>query len=150
MRWLVLLTFLAGAGAVRAREGAPPVVHPPNALGPVTVNARLFGLGYERAVGGNLAIDAVYTASSEVDLTGARLMLSRLDTPILLRPSLGLLGLRDREEGGPWYLCVWAGFGACARVGPVAVLLDLSAAYGREHSPEDGLVGLIGSIRYLF
>jgi len=150
MRLLLLLILLTDLQAVFARGEAPARTWPSNALGPVTINAILFGLGYERAISGSFAIDAVYAASSKVDVTGARMLLSRLDTSVLLRPSLGLLAVRDGEESGPWYLCVWAGFGACVRAGPVAVVLDLSAAYGEEHSPEDGFIGLTGSLRYLF
>lgn len=134
--------------------------YPVNSIGPVAVAVTqfTFGLSYERAISHYFCLNAVASTSGDDDFSGVRLMLSRNDTAILFRPSIGFCMGRERSSDepsshkSPWTGFFWPGFGLNVRINRVSTSLDFSACYnaGSGGTYQDNYATLSAAIMYMF
>jgi hypothetical protein len=134
--------------------------YPLNSVGPaaIVMSAFTFGLSYERAVSHYFCLNAVASTSGDVDFGGVRLMLSRNDTALHFRPSIGFCMGRSRSSDepssykSPWMGLFWPGIGINARSHRISTSIDLSACYNAKtgSSFEDNHLTISATIMYMF
>ena len=156
MRTCTIALCLALVLASSSDAGEP---YPRNSLGPAALVQGLYGLSYERAVSRMFCINAMVCTSGDVDFIGTRLMLSRDDTAMLIRPSVGFCIVRGRasdsagSDKSPWFGLIWPGIGINARTGDISIALNASAGYGANSpggSLDDSFLTFSGALMYMF
>lgn len=139
--------------------GAASHAYPSNSLGLGYVAENLFGLNYELAVSNWFGVNALAATSGEIDVVGMRLMLSRAEPSLQVRPSLGLCMVRgeydeeneEEEDESPWFGFVWPGLGLNYRfAGRFSAVADISAIYGDTGEGDEVYGVLSAALMYMF
>jgi len=148
--FVLLFGLLALSAAGEAKE------YPPNSIGPAVMIQGVYGISYETVCSKHFCLNAMICTSGRIDFTGARIMLSRSDTSVQLRPSAGFFlaraGSSDDPSGhkSPWTGFIWPGIGLNLRTGRISTSIDASSAIGPRSSGSLGENFLTVSISLMY